>query len=284
MKHPLMKYLREDWFPTVLCPGCGHGTVLQSLLRAIDEQNINVDRVVLVAGIGCYARLATGYVAADSMWTLHGRAIPIATGIKLVNPDLHVVVLTGDGDCGAIGLSHFVHAAKRNIGLLALCFNNGIYGMTGGQVAPTTPKGAQTKMTPFGSLERPLDLCSLAQVAGASYVARWTTAHPRQLTGSINKALRNKGFSFVEAATQCPTYYGRYVMGTSSPSEMLRWFLSHSISVERAKTLTHDELVGKITIGEFLDTEQPELAEEYRSAVSGSKVPGTKETDDGSGE
>lgn len=273
MKHPLMKYLREDWFPTVLCPGCGDGTVLQCMLRAIDEQNIDISQVAIVAGIGCHARLGTGYVAADSMWTLHGRAMPIATGIKLVNPNLHVVVLTGDGDCGAIGLSHFVHAARRNIGIVTVCFNNGIYGMTGGQVAPTTPKGTYTKTTPFGNLEPTLDLCSLAQIAGASYVARWTTAHPRQLTKSIERAFDKKGFSFVEAVTQCPTYYGRYALGTTSPSEMLRWFLRNSVGVERAKNLNQDNLAGKIIIGEFVDVEKPELANEYRLQTAAKTQP-----------
>jgi 2-oxoglutarate ferredoxin oxidoreductase subunit beta len=259
-----MKYLREDWLPTVLCPGCGDGIVLQCILRAIDEQNIDISQVAIVAGVGCHARLGTGYVAADSMWTLHGRAMPIATGIKLVNPKLHVVVLTGDGDCGAIGLSHFIHAARRNVGILTVCFNNGIYGMTGGQVAPTTPRGTYTKATPFGNLEPPLDLCSLAKIAGASYVARWTTAHPRQLTKSIERAFGKKGFAFVEAVTQCPTYYGRYALGTTSPSDMLRWFLRNSVTVERAKNLGQNDLFGRIIIGEFADVEKPELSDEYK--------------------
>jgi 2-oxoglutarate ferredoxin oxidoreductase subunit beta len=265
MSHPLMKYLREDWMPTVLCPGCGDGTVLQCMLRAVSNKNVDMNQVAIVAGIGCHARLGTGYIAADSMWTLHGRAIPIATGIKLVNPNLQVVVLTGDGDCGSIGLSHFVHAARRNIGLLTICFNNSIYGMTGGQVAPTTPKGMKTKTSPLGNLEYPLDLCSLAETAGASYVARWTTAHPKQLTTSIEKALAKKGFSFIEAVTQCPTYYGRYSLGSTRPSEILRWFQRNSVSVERSRKLGQEELAGKIVIGEFVDIQKLELAEQYRT-------------------
>jgi 2-oxoglutarate ferredoxin oxidoreductase subunit beta len=264
MSHPLMKYLREDWMPTVLCAGCGDGTVLQCLLQAVANKNIDIDQVAIVAGIGCHARLGTGYIAADSMWPLHGRALPIATGIKLVNPNLHVVVLTGDGDCGAIGLSHFVHAARRNIGVLTLCFNNGIYGMTGGQVAPTTRRDAITKTTPYGNLEDPLDLCSLAETAGASYVARWTTAHPRQLTKSIEKGFEKKGFSFIEAVTQCPTYFGRYTLETTRASDILRWFLRNSMSVEQSKKLDPGELAGKIIIGEFVDAQKPELAEQYQ--------------------
>jgi len=264
MSHPLMKYLREDWMPTLLCPGCGDGTVLQCLLRAIDNKKIDIDRVSIVAGIGCHARLGTGYVAADSMWTLHGRAFPIATGIKLVDPSLQVVVLTGDGDCGSIGLSHFVHAARRNIGMLALCFNNSIYGMTGGQVAPTTPRGTITKTTPYGNLEYPMDLCSLAQTAGASYVARWTTAHPRQLTMSIEKALGKNGFSFVEAVTQCPTYFGKYTLQSTKASDILRWFLRNSVSIQQSKKLNPEQLAGKIVIGEFVDVTKLELAEQYQ--------------------
>jgi len=250
--------------PTLLCPGCGDGTVLQCLLRAVDNNKIDINRVAIVAGIGCHARLGTGYIAADSMWTLHGRAFPIATGIKLVDPSLHVVVLTGDGDCGSIGLSHFVHAARRNIGVLALCFNNSIYGMTGGQVAPTTPKGAITKTTPHGNLEYPLDLCSIAETAGASYVARWTTAHPRQLTRSIDKALRKNGFSFIEAVSQCPTYFGRYALRNTKASDILRWFLRNSVTIQEAKKFNREELAGKIVVGEFVDVTKSELAEQYR--------------------
>lgn len=265
MSYHLMNYLRGDWLPTVLCPGCGDGTVLQCLLRAVSTENIDMNKVAIVAGIGCHARLATGYIAADSMWTLHGRAMPIATGIKLVNPGLHVVVLTGDGDCGAIGLSHFVHAARRNIGILTICFNNSIYGMTGGQVAPTTPKGTVTKTTPYGNLEYPLDLCSLAVTAGASYVARWTTAHPKQLTKSMKKAFEVKGFSFIEAVTQCPTYYGRYSLETTKASEILRLFLRKSVSVEQSRKLSREELVGKFVVGEFVDAQRQELSEQYRT-------------------
>jgi len=235
------------------------------MLRAVENKNIDIDQVAIIAGIGCHARLGTGYIAADSMWPLHGRALPIATGIKLVNPNLHVVVLTGDGDCGSIGLSHFVHAARRNIGVLTLCFNNGIYGMTGGQVAPTTPKGTITKTTPYGSLEYPLDLCSLAETAGASYVARWTTVHPKQLTRSIEKAFEKKGFAFIEAVTQCPTYFGRYTLETTRASDILRLFLRNSISIEQSKKLNPTELAGKIIIGEFVDTQKPELAEQYQA-------------------
>jgi len=264
MNHPLMKYLREDWLPTVLCPGCGDGTVLQCMLHAVENVNIDIRKVTIVAGIGCHARLGTGHIAADSMWALHGRALSIATGIKLVNPNLHVIVLTGDGDCGSIGLSHFVHAARRNIGILTLCFNNSIYGMTGGQVAPTTPQGTATKTTPHGNLEYALDLCSLAETAGAPYVARWTTAHPKQLTKSIEKALQRKGFSFIEAITQCPTYLGRYTLRTTRASDILRWFLRNSFSIEQARKSDPEELAGKIIVGEFVDAPKPELAEQYQ--------------------
>jgi 2-oxoglutarate ferredoxin oxidoreductase subunit beta len=164
-----------------------------------------------------------------------------------------------------------VHAARRNIGVLTLCFNNGIYGMTGGQVAPTTPKGTITKTTPYGSLEYPLDLCSLAETAGASYVARWTTAHPKQLTRSIEKAFEKKGFAFIEAVTQCPTYFGRYTLETTRASDILRWFLRNSIGIEQAKKLTPTELAGKIIIGEFVDVQKPELAEQYQTQSKSKK-------------
>jgi 2-oxoglutarate ferredoxin oxidoreductase subunit beta len=256
--------MRQDLLPTVFCPGCGNGTVLQYILRAIDELKLDFKKIVFVAGIGCHARLSTGYIAADSMWTIHGRALAVATGVKLAKPDLHVIVLTGDGDAGAIGGNHLIHAARRNIGLTTICFNNRIYGMTGGQASPTTPSNARTTVTPYGNIERPFDLCKLVTAAGASYVARWTVGHAKQAIMSIKKALLKEGFSFVEIVTQCPTYYGRYVLRDGKPAQIIKWLMQNSIPLESTLAANgSDEAMSKITIGEFTDIERPELSKRY---------------------
>lgn len=202
-------YLRPETMPHMLCPGCGHGIVLQALLRAIAAARLNPDRVAVVAGIGCSSRLA-GYVDFCTLHTTHGRAPAFATGLKLARPDLTVIVITGDGDGLAIGGNHLIHAARRNIGLLTLLFNNGIYGMTGGQAAPTTPVGRRASTAPAGSLEPPFDACVLMAAAGATYVARGLAYEPGVLQGLCEEGLRHDGFAFIEVLSDCPEYYGRY--------------------------------------------------------------------------
>ena len=162
----------------------------------------------MVSGIGCTGRVA-GYVKLDSFHTTHGRAIPFATGLKLANPDLTVVVYSGDGDLIAIGGNHFIHAARRNVDLKVICVNNFIYGMTGGQVAPTTPVGATATTSPYGCFERPFNLPYLAESSGAVYVARWTAFHVRHITRSMVEAFNKKGFAFIEIIAPCPTLYQR---------------------------------------------------------------------------
>jgi 2-oxoglutarate ferredoxin oxidoreductase subunit beta len=206
--HPIESLLRVDRIPHMWCSGCGIGTSVNSFLRAVLESEIDPDRLAIVSGIGCSGRVA-GYVRVDSFHTTHGRAIPFATGLKLANPDLTVVVYAGDGDLFAIGGNHFIHAARRNVDIKVICINNMIYGMTGGQTAPTTPVSAITSTAPYGSGEPPFNLPSLAECAGAVYVARWTTFHVRQLTRSIREALQKKGFSFIEVLAPCPTLHLR---------------------------------------------------------------------------
>jgi 2-oxoglutarate ferredoxin oxidoreductase subunit beta len=189
---------------------------------------------------------------ADSIHTPHGRSIPVATGVKLLKPDLNVVVFGGDGDIAGIGLSHFIHAARRNLDLLVIMVNNMVYGMTGGQVAPTTPLKAKTTTTPYGSFEYPLDAAKLAAAAGANYAARWTTAHPNQLKEAIKKAIRAKGFRFIEAISQCPTAYGRKA-GFRDAGEMIKWFRENTIPIEQAEKLDEDSLAQKIVAGEFVE-------------------------------
>jgi 2-oxoglutarate ferredoxin oxidoreductase subunit beta len=203
---------------------------------------------------------------ADSVHTLHGRSIPAATGIKLLRPDVDVVVFGGDGDIVGIGLSHFIHAARRNLDILVMMVNNMIYGMTGGQVAPTTPFKSKTTTTPYGSFEHPLDATRLAVTAGACYAARWTTAQPNELKESIKKALRLKGFRFIEAVSQCPTAFGKRV-GFKNAGEMLKWFKEKSIQIEQTEKLNEDAIAERIVIGEFVQRRRPSLIEAVSRTV-----------------
>lgn len=260
--HPLAKYLRKGSRSQTHCSGCGNGIIAQSFLRAIDETGISMKNVACVAGIGCSGWIPSPFFDVDTLHVTHGRPIAFATGVKLGKPDMEVVVFTGDGDCSAIGGNHLIHAARRNIGVKVICVNNMIYGMTGGEVAPTTPKGTKTTTTPFGSLERPFDLSKLVAAAGGTYVSRWTTYHVAALVASMKKVLIRKGFSFIEVISQCPVHYGRRI-GITDPVEMMRWFQKQSVPVEKARGLSEQELSGKFVIGEFVDTKVPELSQLY---------------------
>ena len=253
------KYLRDLKLP--FCPGCGAFNVMDAFLRAVYELGYkDLSKFVFCSGIGCSSWIPSPYFMADSIHTLHGRSIPVATGVKLMRPDLNVVVFGGDGDIVGIGLSHFVHAARRNLDVLVIMVNNMVYGMTGGQVAPTTPFGAKTTTTPYGSFEYPLDAAKLAVTAGANYVARWTTAHHSEMKEAIKKALTFKGFRFIEAVSQCPTAFGRRV-GFKNAAEMVRWFKENSISLEQAEKLNEEDLAAKIVVGEFVQRQRPTLTE-----------------------
>jgi 2-oxoglutarate ferredoxin oxidoreductase subunit beta len=195
--------------PHILCPGCGHGIVLQALLRAIHSLGLERSRVAVVAGIGCSSRLA-GYVDFCTLHTTHGRAPAFATGLKLSRPELTVIVITGDGDGLSIGASHLVHAARRNVGLFCILFNNQTYGMTGGQHAPTTGLGRRSTTAPSGSLEPPFDAAKLMTAAGATFVARGLTYQPWDLEGLCREGLAHEGFAFLEVVSDCPEYFGRY--------------------------------------------------------------------------
>jgi len=249
------------------CVGCGCVTVLSSFLRAVQELgHKDLSKFVFCSGIGCSAWIPSPYFEADSLHTAHGRSIPVATGVKLLRPDLNVVVFGGDGDIAGIGLSHLIHAARRNLDITVVMVNNMIYGMTGGQVAPTTPFGTKTTTTPYGSFEYPLDVTRLMVVAGASYVARWTTAEGEQLKEAMKKAVTTKGFAFVEAASPCPTAFGRR-MGFKDVAEMLRWFKENSVSLEQAAKMTEKELIKKIVVGEYVSREIPTLTENLYNII-----------------
>lgn len=262
----ILKYFRQDRLPHIWCPGCGHGTVTGALLRAIARLKLDKNKVCVVSGIGCSSR-APGYLDFDTLHTAHGRALAFATGIKLARPDLKVIVMTGDGDCTAIGGNHFIHAARRNIDITTIVMNNNIYGMTSGQYSPMTPKGFLGTTAPYGTVEPSFDLCKLAEAAGATYVARGTSYHVQLLVDLIEQALMNKGFSVVEALTQCPTYFGRKNR-VGGPVEMLEWIKNRTVNVKAAAVLPPEKLEGKQLIGELHRNPQPEFCEEYGKIIA----------------
>ena len=258
-------YLRKQYFPHIWCSGCGNGISLRSILVAIDSLGLDKDKVTVVSGIGCSSRSA-GYVDFNTLHTAHGRAIPFATGVKFANPNMTVIVITGDGDCSAIGGNHLIHAARRNIDLSVIVFNNSTYGMTSGQYSPTTPFGFWGTTAPYGNVERPFDLCKLVESAGATYVARGTSYHARQLPGYIEKAIQNKGFSFIDVITGCPTYFGRKNK-IGGPVEMLQWQRDNAITIKDAKTSPPDKSIGKFVIGEFVNMSSQEYCEAYQKVI-----------------
>ena len=259
MENPLMKYLRRDRLPTIFCAGCGNGIVMNTFFKGMEMAEIDFENLMLVSGIGCSSRIP-GYIYCDSLHTTHGRPISFATGVKLANPEHDVVVFSGDGDAAAIGGNHLIHGARRNINITVICVNNSIYGMTGGQISPTSPRGSYGSTAPYGALERPFNLSDLVTAAGATYVARWTTAHPIQLSNAIKKGLQNKGFSFIEAVSQCPTYYGRKNK-MRTPIEMMQWMKESSILKNKVDKLEESELEGKIIVGEFQNKVEPEFTD-----------------------
>jgi 2-oxoglutarate ferredoxin oxidoreductase subunit beta len=266
-KHPMLKYLKEETttgprLPLIMCPGCGAGQVLNYALHAVDtllhEDVLHKEDFVFISGVGCSSRLTSHYLNFDSGWTLHGRALAVATGALLANPRLKIIVFTGDGDAAAIGGNHFIHACRRNMDVTILCVNNGLYGMTGGQVSPTTAIGQRTTTTPYGNLEDEFDLCRLAQTAGAAYVARWSTAHPHQTIKSIVKGIRKKGTAFIEILSQCPVHAKR------APQEMFRNMKKMTVSLKKASS---GPIEGKIPVGEFCDIDKPDWIERYQRVV-----------------
>jgi 2-oxoglutarate ferredoxin oxidoreductase subunit beta len=255
-KHPMDEMLREDRLPHIWCPGCGLGIALNCFISALLKSDLDLDNVSVVSGIGCTGRVA-GYVKLDSFHTTHGRAIPFATGLKLANPELSVIVFSGDGDLVTIGGNHFIHAARRNVDITVICVNNFNYGMTGGQAGATTPIDARTTTSPYGNFEYPFNVSALAAASGAVYVARWTVLHVRRLEAAMREALAKPGFSMVEVISPCPTGFGRRQQQRLGLDTM-RYYHQHGI-------ITHDanvheagiELGGAIIEGKFVDEVKP---------------------------
>ena len=259
------KYLRLEMFPHIWCSGCGDGIVMKSLLRAIDRVGLQKDEICMVSGIGCSSRLP-GYVDVNTLHTTHGRPIAFATGVKLAKSSLTVIVITGDGDALAIGGNHFIHAARRNMDMTVLLFNNATYGMTGGQLAPTTPTGKVASTARYGSIDPPFDACKLAIGAGATYVARGTSYHSQQLDRLIEGGIKHKGFALIEILENCNTYYGR--PNKISLVELLEWEKNNTVNIKAAERMTPEQLQGKIITGLLYQASRPEYVAEYEQHIA----------------
>ena len=261
----IQKYFRMNKLPHIWCPGCGHGIITQALIRAIDELKLDKDKVCIVSGIGCSSR-APGYLDFNTLHTTHGRALAFATGIKMARPELEVIVVSGDGDCSAIGGNHLIHAARRNINITTIVYNNNIYGMTGGQYSPTTPSLEYGTTAPYGNIDKPFDIAQLAGGAGATYTARSTVYHAAQMAKYIQTAIAHKGFSLVDVISTCPTYYGRKNK-KGSPADMISWLKDHYVDVKAAERMTPEQMEGKFLMGEFKNVSAPEYTSEYAKII-----------------
>lgn len=259
------KYMREDNLPHIWCPGCSNGILIHDIAVAIERNGLTKDQVCIVSGIGCSSR-GSGYMDFNTIHTTHGRAIAVATGVKLAKPEMTVIVITGDGDAVAIGGNHFIHAARRNIDITVVVFNNNVYGMTGGQYSPTTPKGEYGTTAPYGSIDQDFDVCKLAIAGGATYVARGTAYHVRKTTKLIENGIRHKGIAVIDVASTCPTYYGRNNK-KGNAVEMLEWQRDNTVFHEQASGLFDEALEGKIVSGLLYKADRPEYCQQYQQLI-----------------
>jgi 2-oxoglutarate ferredoxin oxidoreductase subunit beta len=256
-------YIREKFFPHIWCPGCGHGVVLNAMLRAIEKLGLSKNEIVMVSGIGCSSRIA-GYVDFHSFHTLHGRALAFATGVKLSKPELNVIVPMGDGDALAIGGNHFIHAARRNIDMTAIIMNNRVYGMTGGQYSPLSGYGTFATTAPYSNIDHGFNVVELAKAAGATFVGRSTTYHVQQMMDMLGQAIMHKGFSVVEILSQCPTYFGRKNK-LGSAVNMMEWYKNNTTPIGSKARQAHPDLIER---GIFVQEEKTEYCQEYDKIVA----------------
>ena len=256
--HPLDKYLRQPYVNT-FCPGCGESQAVFALVRAIDEMGLDRDKVVIVCGVGCHNIIRT-IVDFDVASVLHGRALPFATGLKLTRPELTVIAFTGDGDGGTIGGNHLIHTARRDTDITHILLNNFVYANTGGQLAATTPMGSRTTTSTGGNVERPFDLCTLVEAAGASYVARWMTHPTLRLINSIKEGIRNPGYSYIECLCSCPTLYAKY-NGMDCAGDQMKQLKEVTVTKAAAEKMSKEELKDKFVLGKFVHEKASKLRE-----------------------
>ncbi|MBC2722243.1 2-oxoacid:ferredoxin oxidoreductase subunit beta [Desulfosporosinus sp.] len=264
-------YLDKNRLPHMWCPGCGDGIILRAYTEALVELDLAPKEVVTVTGIGCWGK-ADDYLTTQAFHGTHGRALAFATGIKLANPDLHVVTLMGDGDAVTIGGNHFIHAARRNIDLTAIVTNNYNYGMTGGQYSATTPLESKTTTSPKGTPEPGFNVCLLAEAAGANFVARTTAYHATALKNLIKEAITHKGFSLVEVISPCPTYFGRF-NGNSSAVNMFNWLKDSAVPISKYGKMTAEEQAERFAVGTLVKKERPDFYTTYRRIHRASQQP-----------
>lgn len=254
-------YLAKDRLPHLWCPGCGHGIILKGLLIAMAELEIPRQKALLACGIGCSGR-AGDYVNFHRFQGTHGRTLAFVTGIKMARPEIKAICFMGDGDCGAIGVGHLIHAARRNLDVTAIVPNNLNYGMTGGQFSPLTPGKSLTSTSRSGKAEPGMDLCNLAAVSGANYVARTTVYHVVEMQKFIKEAIQNKGFSLVEVLTPCPTYYGRYNR-LGDASQMMEWIKNRTVTLKKYREMSREEREKSFWRGKLVERKCPDLYTRY---------------------
>ena len=267
MENLINKYFRPGRLPHIWCPGCGNGVITGCIVKAIDKLGLDKDNVAVISGIGCSSR-ASGYLDFNTVHSAHGRALPVATGVKLADPSLKVLVVTGDGDATAIGGNHLIHAARRNIDMTVVLFNNNIYGMTGGQYSPLTPQGSKATTAPYETIEPAFDITELAKAAGATFVARGTTFHAQILTDLIAKGMEHKGFSLIEAVSGCPISFGRQNK-IGGPADMMKWQRDHAVMLAAWNKLSDEQKAGKFPIGVLHeDHSRKEYTEAYDELIA----------------
>lgn len=265
MAYDYDKFLRPGKLPHIWCPGCGHGIVMKGLLRAMDTCELDLKQTAIVSGIGCASRLP-GYIDSCTLHTAHGRAAAFATGVKMAKPEMTVLVVSGDGDCTAIGGNHFIHACRRNIDMTYVIMNNNIYGMTGGQFSPCTPTGALASTTVYGNPDPTFDIAKLAIGAGATFVARGTAFHAAQIDKLIAEGIKHKGMAVIEILDDCPTTYGRRNK-FRSVIDMMKRLKDIAVPVAAAAKMTPEQLEGKVLTGVLHKEERPEYTEQYAKVM-----------------
>lgn len=267
MEQLIDKYFRPGRLPHIWCPGCGNGIVTGAIVKAIDKLALEKDSIAVISGIGCSSR-ASGYLDFNTVHSAHGRALPVATGVKLADPSLNVIVVTGDGDATAIGGNHLIHAARRNIDMTVVLYNNSIYGMTGGQYSPMTPYGSKATTAPYATIEHDFDITELAKAAGATFVARATTFHTQVLIDLIAKGIQHKGFSIIEAVSACPISFGRQNK-LGGPADMMKWQRDHAVMLPAWNKMTDEQRQGKFPIGLLYEvTDRKEYTKAYDELIA----------------
>ena len=255
-------YLRTSKMPTLWCWGCGDGVILKSVIRAIDAMGWNMDDVCVVSGIGCSGRFSS-YVNCNTVHTTHGRTIAYATGIKLANPDKHVIVITGDGDGLAIGGNHTIHGCRRNIDINHILINNFIYGLTNSQTSPTTPQGFWTVTAQWGNIDPNFDAAKLATAAGATFVGRETVINPTRIEKMLIEGFKHEGYSFFDIFSNCHINLGRKnKMGEAT--QMVKWIDERTLPKAKFEALSDEEKKGKFPTGVlFKDENRIEYCKAY---------------------